>query len=510
MSKRPRTDENIISEIIGNSNRIKKTFFSFININFLDLPSEIHEIILKNTKRTEIYILKFVCKQLNKYITIYCPGYIENISIYKLIEYPIKSGNIEFLKWIIDLSLNMSKKAQNFIKKPYICKLAGKNGYLDIIKLAINHGSSLDMETFSEAAHNGHLGIIKWGKNNNHLVSDGIFDKVLCARAALGNKLKVLKWITKNGFIPDSNTILMAVSRPDSLNMLNWLKENGYSWTENKDTFTKAATHGNIKIMSWLKDNGYPWNEYACSISARNGNLKALKWLRNNGCPWSEETCANAAFNGNIDILKWAKKNGCSWDIRVTQKAAKSGNLEMLKWAKKNGCPWDIKVASNAAKSGNLETLKWIIENGCPYDYQVTNNAAKIGNLEILGWAMQNGFNLNKWICAYAAENGHLEILEWAIKYKCPWDESVCAHAAKGRKLQVLEWLKKNKCPWNADVLHYAISNDDPDIFNWARYNGYDIDKMTSYYGQIISPVQTPKIFSLLFYERAYSHFQEY
>jgi hypothetical protein len=44
---------------------------------------------------------------------------------------------------------------------------------------------------------------------------------------------------------------------------------------------------------------------------SHNGHLEVLKWLRENGYEWDSEICSGAAKNGHLEVLKWLRKNGC-------------------------------------------------------------------------------------------------------------------------------------------------------------------------------------------------------
>jgi hypothetical protein len=58
-----------------------------------------------------------------------------------------------------------------------------------------------------------------------------------------------------------------------------------------------------------------------------------MKWLFENGCPWNRETFTRAISHGNLEILKWLKINKCpSLDFKYYY----SSNLEILEWLKQS------------------------------------------------------------------------------------------------------------------------------------------------------------------------------
>lgn len=99
-----------------------------------------------------------------------------------------------------------------------------------------------------------------------------------------------------------------------------------------------ASACNRLEVIIWLRENGYVWDEWTCANAALYNHLDLLKWLRKNGCPRDEFTCAYAAQNGHLDTLKWARENGCKWSHFTCTFAADKGHLNTLQWAMGNGC----------------------------------------------------------------------------------------------------------------------------------------------------------------------------
>jgi hypothetical protein len=47
----------------------------------------------------------------------------------------------------------------------------------------------------------------------------------------------------------------------------------------------KAAINGWLDLLKWLRLNGFAaeWNHITCALAARYGHLELLKWIRENG-----------------------------------------------------------------------------------------------------------------------------------------------------------------------------------------------------------------------------------
>ncbi len=71
-----------------------------------------------------------------------------------------------------------------------------------------------------------------------------------------------------------------------------------------------AAEGGSLEILKWARANGCYWDKWTCANAAWIGSLEILVWARANGCPWDSLTWY-AAKNGHLETLKWAIENGC-------------------------------------------------------------------------------------------------------------------------------------------------------------------------------------------------------
>jgi len=126
-----------------------------------------------------------------------------------------------------------------------------------------------------------------------------------------------------------------------------------------------AAGGGHLEVLKWARGEGCPWNERTCAAAAEGGHLEVLKWARARGCPWDEDTCLYAALNGHLAVLRWARAEGCPWIAGTCSWAAENGHLHVLKWARAHGCPWDEMTCAMAAAGGHLEVLQWARAQGC-------------------------------------------------------------------------------------------------------------------------------------------------
>jgi hypothetical protein len=242
--------------------------------------------------------------------------------------------------------------------------------------------------------------------------------------------------------------ICSNAARNGHRHILLYAKENdSHEWYKWNEVTCAAAAENSLEMLQWVRENGCPWNSSTCACAAKSGNFDALKWARENGCPWGTMTCAYAAKSGNMNTLKWARENGCRWDYLTCGYAAANGDLEMLKWARKNGCEWDVDTCENAAREGHLEVLDWAWHHGCPWYYEFTTyDAAQKGHLHILKWAREQGEPWHPDTSLVPAQTGRLDILKWAIENGCPWHPDTCDDAEENGHFELAQWARENGC----------------------------------------------------------------
>ncbi|KAJ8601271.1 hypothetical protein CTAYLR_010697 [Chrysophaeum taylorii] len=197
------------------------------------------------------------------------------------------------------------------------------------------------IEAFKEFVELGAINWVAWmvQKNGTFLRSRA------CKIAAREGTLEVLKWARANE-CPWDEDVCEEAARGGHLDVLKWARVNGCPW--NAAVCTAAARGGHIEVLKWARANECPWNEWTFADAAFYGHLNVLTWARAHGCPWNQETCSQAARAGHLDVLKWARANGCPWDSGTCSWAAFGGHLDVLKWARAHGCPWFDSICADS------------------------------------------------------------------------------------------------------------------------------------------------------------------
>ena len=258
---------------------------------------------------------------------------------------------------------------------------AATRGHLSLYTWAVKCGANWDEEASMAAAKNGQLALLK---KEPSLAS---YIYVIRDAAASSGKLNILKWLCEDQNL--KSTILarkvgMAAAKGGHVHIFQYLQDNGGRYNSSSEFVDVAAREGHLELVKWLKANGYPWSQYTCENAVASRNFELVKWCRENGCEWNFRTCLEAARIGNLEMLKWCKENGCKWNNDAS-------DLDMLKWARLNYCEWTSAICTFAVLNGDFEMLKWARENGCDWSAETSAAAAEKGHLEILEWLKDNG-----------------------------------------------------------------------------------------------------------------------
>ena len=177
----------------------------------------------------------------------------------------------------------------------------------------------------------------------------------------------------------------------NSLNLAEWLCDNGYIPNENDCNY--AVSNGDFDILKSLRSIGCPWNRQVCVIAAEKDYIEILIWAYENGCrQWDALVPTYAIMNGNLDMLEWIYNRGCKMNDYVFYLAAKYNHLHILKWLKNKNIPWGLWVYNGGFQSGNIAILNWLKEFDCPWNNTAFNEAVDLGNQDVLNWLIDNGF----------------------------------------------------------------------------------------------------------------------
>jgi hypothetical protein len=253
--------------------------------------------------------------------------------------------------------------------------------------------------------------------------------------------------------MPFSNYIVKAAAHSGRLPILQHLLSD-QQCPKLYDLSRYAASSGSINMLQWLKAEGFQFDSFTSHGAAAAGQLLALQHLRSDGCEWdSARILCSAASGGNIDVVEWLRQQQ---DIEISADvmgwAAAAGQTAMCQLLRSIGCYWDADACSAAAANGHCATLRWLRESGCAW------NASEM--------------------CIAAAGNGHTDILDYILEqgevFSAELLELALNHTGMLNELQAAQWFRQHGAEWPA-VLGNSVDEEwHDDIVAWARAEGCD------------------------------------
>jgi hypothetical protein len=198
------------------------------------------------------------------------------------------------------------------------------------------------------AVESNHLDVLRWmakfpaGKKAMRWATP--LDGSLMCKAAFYGYVEIMEFLAEHDAPMDESTTVDA-AEGGSIPALEWLRARHCPWSP--EVFTKSAGWpGSVEVMQWALDNGCPkgTGTSACCAAADHGALDNLQWLRANGFEWSEKVMENACMHDHVNVLEWARANGCEWSADVAYAAARCNSPEALLWLLKAGCPYDLQA----------------------------------------------------------------------------------------------------------------------------------------------------------------------
>lgn len=223
--------------------------------------------------------------------------------------YAIETGKLDAVKWMYSIGMRAPEDAWNVaadfgqlevlnwlhkINYPRTGKeyaVAARSGQITVIKWLMKNKISIGADICVHAAAGGHLKLIKWLRGKNYPWGEQV-----CAEAVDSGHIDVLIWARENGCPCDHGYCMLAATSA-ALRMQHCDK-----WNRRY-----INAQNGLKILQYFHSTGYViFNPELCTNAAQIGDLEMLKWLRCNGYPWIIWDCLSAA-NGHDDVIKWIR-----------------------------------------------------------------------------------------------------------------------------------------------------------------------------------------------------------
>ncbi len=337
-----------------------------ILVQYLPVCQIIHLCRLNKRLNNNICKNKIILRNLgHTYLTEHderLPGNIlKNIYQSRDVKMAAKKGYEKILYRVPNLDRNIADIFDPFPEplKNYILQEAITNGYLDLVKYALENGASARFLDTKEAVRNGKNDVVKY-------LIDLYPDLVLAASnyAALYNNREILDYILSS--LPedervryiDKGGLVADAAEGGHLDLIKYLESLGARLRNKRGTILEAAIKSkNMEVIKYLIDRG-------ANVHADDNNLLLA-----------------AAESGNLDFFKYLEDIGEDFiDVPgLLPKAVQSGNLALVKYLVSLGadihddecdlfdlCAHDIDNLSLAvAKNGkHYDIIKYLLSIG--------------------------------------------------------------------------------------------------------------------------------------------------
>ncbi|EFA79617.1 hypothetical protein PPL_07476 [Heterostelium album PN500] len=409
----------------------------------------------------------------------------------------IKSGNIEMLKYLVDLAKPLSVTGQH-INFNGILGYAVKYGGFEMVKCICTEFEKkrLDYESaFMKSPLSGDIELVEYINekmlvaNRDHLETrefDVDYDREeIFYNAAKIGRIDIIEWLLANRSEdrPEGNEMYFGAIKGGHLHVVQYLLDIDEPTTDpdHGTLFDHSIFYNQFEIAKLLHQHDITESEETpIDYAAKNGNIELLTWLNENTTvEASEEAMNNAALNNDLEVLKWLQQHrteGCSESI--IQSVSSKGHIEAVQWLYENqsGVLQSQQSIDEAITYGYLELAKWLFEkrNQQPsedaIDYAASIASSDMTSLEMIKWLHENHPNVGctEQAMLYAIGNGHFGTMKWLRENRTEISSSkkldLNGFDMNNLDREAIDWLSENFIiDWDL-VLFNAVNNDNSEI----------------------------------------------
>jgi hypothetical protein len=189
-----------------------------------------------------------------------------------------------------------------------VTEIAARRGYLSILEWAVSK-SCIVSECVFLAAQYGHEHILDWLRPRVPNWNDDCW-----TGAAAGGHLHIMKQCQPLDLAVFLRSDVMYAAEGGHLHVIQWMVAQGYVELEKFNVMYYALNGGHVPLVSWLHEYlGVHHSPLACATAALAGHLELLQWLRGNGYPWWQTHPDQRQFAQHPEdnaAFRWAYAHG--------------------------------------------------------------------------------------------------------------------------------------------------------------------------------------------------------
>lgn len=298
---------------------------------------------------------------------------IETQRNYNSVNFLIESGKLNFVKFLINRDYYFTKTLEYAIK----------SGDMNMLKFI--HDKLKELNISNELMFDSSLCLIPIRLDYN-----------------MEYVKECLKYLYDNGFYWDFNLVSCAIDCKRN-EIVKWMCDNQYEF-DFQLVCECAASCDNIDIVKYVIDkcgNGI-LTKYMMNCAVINQNTMTVEFLCDNKCPM-DETTFDTAFNINDhcienfnEILWILLKNKCGYNLKTVYHAAFSGYFHKLQKWKNIGLPFDKWVMLNAVWGDNVDCLDYLWQINCPRDKFLYAFAVKSNSIKCVKYLEEHNCQKNE------------------------------------------------------------------------------------------------------------------
>ncbi|EFA77900.1 hypothetical protein PPL_09400 [Heterostelium album PN500] len=423
----------------------------------------------------------------------------------------IKSGNIETLKYLVELAKPISRSVyEHRIKFDRILSYTAKYGSLEMVKYICRE--------FDKKRLNYHSGLIKSPLSGDIEMIKYLNEQLVNCDHSKNKELNTSK----------RGTIFYYAAKKGRIDIIEWLFENRSEDRSESYAYHGAIKGGHLHVVQYLLDINEPIRqtshpkhgtlfdysiyrnqfeiakllhqnnireskETPIDYAVSHRNISMLKWLNENTTvAASENAMNNAAINNDLEVLKWLQQHrteGCSDDI--IQSVSHLGHIEVIQWLYENqSSVLRYEPIYGAIINGHIELVKWFFEKRneqtsiFAMDYAALNVSSEISNLQMIKWLHENHpeVKCTEHAMLYAIGNGHFETMKWLRENRTEISilKKLNFQSMKRGNAETIKWLSENFIiDWDILLINEAIFDNSEIVDTIIKQNLSTIDKDT-------------------------------
>jgi hypothetical protein len=276
-----------------------------------------------------------------------------------------------------------------------------------------------------------------------------------------------------------------------------------------------AASGGHLELLKWLRSHGCEWGR-TITAAARRGHIAIVQYAIGANCPLSSEALypggfvVAAAESGNTDLVRLAAgPDRCLYDGHSKSRtvslpmwySAQHGNLAMMQFLHSRGHPFDWRMVNEAAGSKpqsqaeRLALAQFLHARAKAEDFTTRPEhavrweefrwlrvAATRNELEIIKWFQEEALTEGRSelgqveraeICVAAARHGHTAVVEYARQHGCSWgyvyEEVLRGPLDHAACLKMLQWLYRQGAPLRPAIWGQAFNRGELQFLQWLQ-----------------------------------------